>query len=510
MEHWINILNKFLRNDYTMKTIRNSKLREWLLILSLKEWNSIKDLVEIRMIYINPTSKSALIHIIQDHKKLKKLILSDKRGDEFEYDNYIKITKHKITYRDWNNIKSEIPKACSFYQKIKLMDSNPILSDLELQDFFLKTSMLKNLDSQHKINKKNIEESKIDHYYQGVLKSRNIELHISDIRQKDNRKNLFNLNDYQEAIELFYYENLLHLLCEKIVRNLTQKTYEFTAQEKNLYQAIPERIRKYPQIKLYSSAYYMFVNESDNTFYELKKILFNEEIKKVFQKDYLNDLINYLIPYCIIKINKGNKIFINEYLECIDLIKKSGLLLEQGVLPIWRMKNAIKIALKIKDYDWARTFLKEQQDHLLKENRQAIVDYCEALIAYTDHDYKKSYDILSINPLSKDPMIKIESLLLYVFILLELKEDSNDYEELYYRNKENLRGIFNFKAKPKSKIEINENFIHKWRLTLSQIGIVEEIGILSKSEIKAIQKDIVSSDFFPGKNWLIDYLERKL
>jgi hypothetical protein len=509
MEHWINILNRFLKNDYTMKTIINSKLREWLLILSLKEWNSIKDLVEIKMIYINPTSKRALIHIVQDQKKLKKLILSDKRGDEFNCDNYIKISKHKITAKDWINIKSEIPKACSFYQKIKLMNSNPILSDLELQQFFLKNSMLKNLDSQHKINKKNIDESKIDHYYQGVLKSRNIELHISDVRQKDNRKNLFNLNDYQEAIELFYYENFLHLLCEKRVRNLTQKTYEFTAQELNLYQNIPDRIRKYPQIKLYSSAYYMFVNESDNTFYELKNILFDEEIKKVFQKDYLNDLINYLIPYCIIKINKGNKTFIKEYLECIDLIEKSGLLLEQGILPIWRMKNAIKIALKIKDYDWARTFLKEQQDHLLKENRQAIVDYCEALIAYTAHDYKTAYDALNINPLSKDPMIKIESLLLYVFILLELKEEGNDYEELYYRSKKNLRGIFNSKAKDKSNIEINENFIHKWRLTLKQIGKIETTNILSKSEIKIIQEDIISSDFFPGKNWLIDYVERK-
>jgi hypothetical protein len=58
-------------------------------------------------------------------------------------------------------------------------------------------------------------------------------------------------------------------------------------------------------------------------------------------------------------------------------------------------------------------------------------------------------------------------------------------------------------------LEINENFIHKWRLTLKQIGKIETTNILSKSEIKIIQEDIISSDFFPGKNWLIDYVERK-
>lgn len=496
-----------------MKKTKNSKLKEWLLVLALKEWNAIKDLVGVDSIktpYINPISKDALEHIVKQHGRLKRLAGSEKRGNDLDCDNYNKITKHKVTEKEWTLIKSDVSKVCSFYKKIQLMDEHPIQSDLELQKYFLDKNMLKNLDSQHNSNQKKIDKLIIGDYYQGVLKARNIELYISDIRQKDNRKNLFNLNDYQEAIELFYYENLLHLLCEKKVRNLTQVNYEFSPQELNLYQTIPERIKKYPQIEFYSSIYYMLVNEADGTFYELKEKLFSKDIKKVLHKDYLNDLINFLFPYCIIKINNGEKKFIHEYLECIELLDKSKLLLEQGILPIWRLKNAIKIALKIKDYNWARTFLNQQQNNLLEENRQAIVDYCEALIAYTEGDYKAAYNALSINPFSKDPMIRIESTFLLVFGLLDLKEENKYYEEQYYRNKENLRGVFNSKGKNKSKIEINENFINKWRITLHFLGKVEKIDILDKPSIEILREELVSSEFFPCKNWLIDYLDRKL
>lgn len=478
---------------------KNSKLREWLIHLKLREWTTIMNLVNIKMVYLSPVSKEALTHIIKHHKRLKTLVLSNKREHEFEYDNYIKITRQKITYKEWNNIKSEIPKACLFYKKMLILKEGSSIMDLKMQHFFLENKMEKNLDSQHNYNEKNIRNKKINGYYQGAKIARNIELFISDIRNKNIRKNLLNLNDYQEAIDLFYYENTLRLLSEKHVRNSSKKIYTFSKKESNINSFIPEKIKKYPQIELFSKMHYIFSNESDNTFFNLKKILESDEIKNKFTLTYLNDLYSLLLGYCIIRMNKGENKFAAEYLFYLQKLADSNSLLEQGIMPIWQMKNALKVAMRIKDFAWARKFIDEQKEHLAEKEKQAIIDYCEGLLAFIEGDYDLAYTYMSSNPLSKDPMIKVDSLLLYIFILLEL-----NYEDLFARSKENLRSMIN------SKTDINENFIHKWRITLNQITRVEKIAEWDEQKLKAVIQNIEKMEFFPGKTWLINYLNRKL
>lgn len=491
-----------MRENKKINRYKLSKLEEWVNLLSSKEWKGVSDMVEGKLFYISPLSLAVLGKMNPCLTKLKSLILSGKRGTDFSLDNFNKITRTKLNEKEWLTVKSEISKACTAYKKFQLVQKRNPFIELELQSFFLENNMFKNLDTIQNSNHKLLNQSKIKDNYSGVWMTRNRELKMTDVRNKNIRKNLLNLNDLQYSVELFYHENKLRILSEKIARNIFSKEYGISQNESNWLQHIPNEIKNTAQIKIYSTVFNMLHNNCDDAFENLKNLISSKDIKNKVSIKYMANIYGYLIVYCTKRINDGKIEFAHQYLEFISSLEKDNLLLEQGNIPIWRMKNVIKVASKVDAFDWARDFIFRQKNRLDKKEKNAILDYCLGLLSYEKGDYQKAYEQLHCKDSSQDTLIKVDTLILYLFILLQLEDED------FTRQRDNLRSIVRYSKEEKVKGKISDDVVKKWRKSINYLSHVQESFELE--DFKKIKTDITNDIFFPGKAWLKDYLDKKI
>lgn len=484
---------------------KNSKLKEWLIILSNKDWREVATAVDSGVVYNSPVSRTALGNIIQHHKKLKQLVSSTRRGTELNFENFKKITKQKMNSKDWGNISSEIPKACFLWKKIQIIRDKHIPTDLEMQAFFLENRMRKNLTSINNVNEKNIRNSKIDNLLQGSDLVQIILLQLNDVSKSDNRKEMIKgkktvtLDDYQDAIELFYHGNKLRVLCQKRNRSSWKSNLNLTKDEMIWDELIPEKYLAYPQIKVYAKIYYMMRNKCEKTFFEIKHLLLEDEIFDKLSVNYLADIYRLLITYTIARINEGKQKYLDFYLDFIQILADNNLLSQQGRIPIWSFKNIINGAIKLKRFEWAENFILNQKNKLEKTERKAIVEYCSALINYRRGHFEEAYNLLHYKPLSKDPLIRINTSILLLHIYLD--HDPND---LFLSKLTNLRGMVN------AKTGLSDKVVKKWKITLNRISKVQHaFNKTMLMEIKAeIIQDIEEGRFYTGRDWMLDFVER--
>ncbi len=473
--------------------MKRNKLKEWLGVLSQKEWKQVHELCDTSLYYLPPLSMKALKKLCDNHRHLINWLEDDESPKVFDENSFGTLIKMRIKKTDWSYINSEISMACSFYKKCMLSADNHIPTELSLQSYFMENKMEKNLDSIIRTNSVLVYENKIRDNYSNVWKARMKEMEIEYIDNKDIRKKLPDLKIMQEAIELYYHENKLRVLCERINRNSFEKDAGLTDEEWNWNKRIPETFLDFPQIRIYSTIFEMLKDSSEDNFLKLEELATSSDIYEQVAPHFLSDVFGYLIVFCRKKINNGDLDYAHKYKSFIDTMKDTGILLEQGKIPIWRLKNVIKVAAKINEWQWASDFIEEQKINIDPKHRLGIVNYCHALLAYEQGYFDKAYEELDFRYLSKDIYIKVDTLILELFLLLRRKDIR------FQNQKDNLRGLVN------TKKDVADNYIKKWRKTINNIGYVYKTVEIEK--YKELKIKIQNDGFFPGKKWLLDYLD---
>jgi hypothetical protein len=139
---------------------------------------------------------------------------------------------------------------------------------------------------------------------------------------------------------------------------------------------------------------YNCLNEPDNEthFIQLKKSLL-ANAGKIETKE-LKDIFTLAINYCIKRLNTGGQKYFQEVFE----IYKAGLAIsvfeEAGYLSPFTYKNIAAIAIGLKEYNWAETFIENHKALLHKEYREGFYAYCLARCCFAKNDYNKVIDLL--------------------------------------------------------------------------------------------------------------------
>ncbi len=210
------------------------------------------------------------------------------------------------------------------------------------------------------------------------------------------RSDRSNIESISDNLDYFYFAEKLRLYYVGLIQGTfgTPQNYNFLFIEQVINQIqnsdnskFPVAIRMYYQIILAT-------REMDNEvhYYKMKELL--EQFALDFPKEEAYALYNSAINYCILKINGGNNLFLDELFDLYnDQIKKEVFIINNELSP-WKFKNIVVIALRLGKYEWTESFINTYKDKLPEASRENAVTYNLAQVYFYQKRYEKVIPLL--------------------------------------------------------------------------------------------------------------------
>lgn len=237
---------------------------------------------------------------------------------------------------------------------------------------------------------------------------------------KDKRVKTSKIREMEEAIQAFYHINRLRLFCEKLNRSGIIDNDQELDQIRD--QIKPDESSK--ESVLYYHISKMLV-EKDVASYEYVRYFLREH-HDFFSKKYSKEIYEYLLNFCIRKVNQGEKYYAKTYLDIIDFLEKEDMLLDMGKLGAPRFKNCVVASIIAGDLLWINQFTERYKNkNFLEESdqikRKPFLDFNQALLELYAGNLEESRDLLTAfkhsNMYLKDIYYKIacDKLLLRIY-----------------------------------------------------------------------------------------------
>lgn len=203
-----------------------------------------------------------------------------------------------------------------------------------------------------------------------------------------------NIEEISTNLDIFYWIEKLKLLSSILSQQRTGNfKYEigFGAEIVHYLQNFP--IEEIPELAIY---YHSFLTLSDEEnvdhYYNLRSLL-DKYGSSMPQKEAI-ELFDSALHYCTGKLNKGNKIFLQEYFDLFEGAIKKGIFFVNGELAPWRFNNIVGVALGLGKIEWAEKFVEGYNKALPFESRDNIYTFNLARVYRFQGNYDKVLDLL--------------------------------------------------------------------------------------------------------------------
>lgn len=240
------------------------------------------------------------------------------------------------------------------------------------------------------------------------------------------------LTNTVKHLEYFFLGERLRLACEMANRHriLNQpyeqglQTYliEFLEGDGNIYLEIPV-------IEIYFRIFNMLVNseDSDSHFSLLLQSL--EKNSELFSPQEGYAMYTYAQNYCIQQINQGRSAFLEELFRIYKDLLQKKLLLDSstGYLAHEHYKNINTVALRLKQFEWAREFLETYKNSLPPEYIENAYNYNLSVYLYENQKYGEVLKILQ-QVVFSDVYYHLSA----KFLLMRIYYEQEDYDGFVY------------------------------------------------------------------------------
>ncbi|MBK8705451.1 MAG: hypothetical protein IPN33_19075 [Saprospiraceae bacterium] len=265
------------------------------------------------------------------------------------------------------------------------------------------------------------------------------------------RTTQMNLQEVSDALELTFIIEKLRQTC----RMLSHQAVYKAGYDTGLLEAVLDYVEQHNKLAVPAIAIYYYIYranlQKDNPqhFEQLKQQI--QQHGQVFPHSELREIYLMALNYCIGKMNAGETAFVREAFELYRRGFEMGILIENQIVSRWTFLNVILIGLRLKEFAWAGTFIKQYQQFLEPRYRENFVHYCQARLLYEQKKYKEAqrllvqveYDDMLINLNAKSMLLKmfyeeeeldaLESLLESMRTYLQRKEVIG-YHKANYQN----------------------------------------------------------------------------
>lgn len=297
-----------------------------------------------------------------------------------------------------------------------------------------------------------------------------------------------NILPYSKALDEYYIVQKLKLIC-----------HAFNEQHFTTYTALPDYTNEILNInsKQYNSLvqlYYDVAKLLQDINQEAAYFVLKEDVQKNknIHQDDLRIIIQYLINYCVIKINKGASHFIREIFE---MYKHYDEVIDETYISPVRFKNIINVSIRLKEYSYAFLYIEKNGKKLPTEVQTSTIEFNKAKLHYEQKNYDAAIGILRTQQYD-DIIFNLSAKVLLVKSFYEKKEflllDSflESFRIFVLRNKQ-----MNTTSK-----KIHQEFIRI-------INRLIKMEYTSNKEIEVFKNKIISLDNLPDKAWILEKLD---
>lgn len=141
-----------------------------------------------------------------------------------------------------------------------------------------------------------------------------------------------------------------------------------------------------PRIRLYHTIYLALSNESeDRHFTDLKHQLVragSDASVEQLRTPYL-----FAINYCARKIRQGQEAYLTEALDLYTSGIEQDVLIDENGLSPWTFTNVVRLALRLKRYQWIERFIERYAPQLPAEFQENALSYSRAELYYHTQRY---------------------------------------------------------------------------------------------------------------------------
>lgn len=290
-------------------------------------------------------------------------------------------------------------------------------------------------------------------------------------------------------LDNYFVAKKLQISAEKINLNFILKKDWSDPFLSNILEQIDQGLfDSSPYIRLYRLIIKSLTDQDNETVFEQLKAQVPQSIDQLSLSE-LADLYQYLLNYCIRRINAGRLNFQDELLSVYRSALEHGALFTDGRISQWDFKNVVTIALRTKQIDYAREFIYTYKPSLPADQRTNAIAYNLANLHFAEGDYRGAIKQLQMVDLD-DVFYRLDAR----SILLKSYYELDDTDALYYHGTA-FRSFLNRNRKISDiqrKLFLN---LIKHTLSLTKLGA-------DRSRLKLIEKGIQENPNVADLSWL--------
>lgn len=373
--------------------------------------------------------------------KLRQLVLSMNRFDQKAFEEYLLSPYHnrrKDLVKLFHKLKTEPHKGLSLNSDaLSRSELTRLLENFFADRYTAKQPYAVPLAKLQSLAERDCEKSW--HYtYHELFRDtpyRDAEYHlaafkagehaISYLAGKQSRKREMEYDELFRNLDAYYLSKKLQLACEVVNRqSLMTKGAEPTFIRPLLIQAQP--LSGIPAVRMYGHILLMLIEPADEThFRNARKEV--DESGNLFPHSELAACIVYLKNYCIRKMNSGNTVYAQILFDIYTSYLSSQKLIRIGYLSQFEFKNIVSLALRLKQYDWCRNFIRKYSYHLHPGEKRNAVTYNTAYLHFMTGNFR-----LAIRMLREVEFTDVVYQLDARVILLKCYYELNDMDAFFY------------------------------------------------------------------------------
>jgi len=247
-------------------------------------------------------------------------------------------------------------------------------------------------------------------------------------------------------------------------------------------------------IKVYYEAYQSLIDADNENHYKVLRNLFFEHIA-LFDKEEQYELFQLTINYCIKQINTGNSNYFGEVFQLYKDGLYTKVLLDKNTLSRFTYKNIVSAGLKLKEFEWVQTFIKEYTLYLPSKFKKTYRVYSTAKLYYAIGDYTAALQLLLQVEEYDDLFLTLDAKVL----LLKIYYEEESIDALLA-----LIASFNVFLQRKGIMGYHKQvYKNLLRLVNKFLGL----PLNDKSIRKALIKEVNLTQPLVEQQWLLDQLE---
>ena len=371
-----------------MEGLSKTKLYNILSVMTLGEWRNLRDFIRSGLGGAAGRSLELIDFLIINHIKWRQDIVSkeDIYGHIFPDEGF---NDKKLRYAMTDLAR----QAAAFLSAKSLLVDHYWSDSFLLQELALRKADKAYLSEYDNSNTKlrQLPPSDADRYFI-LFRDTYTFMNLFLPRQKRSGQNP--AGEAAAFLDKFYLARKLQLLCEMVnSRNVMAVNYDYFMQDDIIARLKEGAFKDEPLIRIYFRTLMTLTEPDDVSHFEtLNKLL--EERTEGISRSELSDMYQYLMNYCIRKINTGNASYVETLFGIYKTLLERRIIYRDDILSQWDFKNIVVIGLRAGDFDWVLDFINSKKTDLPKEEQENAWTYNMAYYHFATGNYKKAIALL--------------------------------------------------------------------------------------------------------------------